>query len=145
MQTTWEEKERKTHEDVERYLGGGPGVCTPDLAGSKRTGAEPRSLEEAGHRPMHLQGVMGICIRLSEIQNGFPGPKALFSHACLFMQCKIFRNLPDRTKFYRTCPLVLRISESLLSNAMLCIRHIASLNVIYSHHTSLPYFVNAIN
>ena len=25
--------------------------------------------------------------RLSEIQNGFAGPNALFSHACLFMQC----------------------------------------------------------
>ena len=28
--------------------------------------------------------------RLSQIQNGFAGPKALVGDACLFMQCKIF-------------------------------------------------------
>ena len=53
-------KKKETHEDVERYLGGGPGVHMPDLAGSEKTGTEPRSLEEAGHCPMRLQGVTGI-------------------------------------------------------------------------------------
>ena len=31
-----------------------------------------------------------LCIVFSEIQNGLAGPKALFSYACLFMQCWIF-------------------------------------------------------
>ena len=62
MKTTWEEKKRKTQEDMERYLGGGPGVRTKVLAVRERTGAEPRRLEAAGHRPMHLQGVTGICM-----------------------------------------------------------------------------------
>ena len=51
--------------------------------------------------------------RLSQIQNGFAGPKALVGDACLFMQCKIFSKFPDRTKFYQTCPSVLRTAESL--------------------------------
>ena len=48
--------------------------------------------------------------RLSKMQNGFARAKALFSKTCLFKQCYIFQNLPNRTKFYQTCPLVLCIS-----------------------------------
>ena len=51
--------------------------------------------------------------RLFEIQNGSTGPKAIFIHAYSF-NVKFSQNLQGRTKFYRTCPLVLQISESLV-------------------------------
>ena len=52
--------------------------------------------------------------RLSEIQNGFPGLKPFSAMLAYSSNAKFSQNLPDQTKFYRTYPSVLRISESLL-------------------------------
>ena len=64
----------------------------------------------------HLKAHVNFCgpvPRLSEIQNGFAGPKTNSAVLAYASNVKFSQNLPDRTKFYRKCPSVLRISESL--------------------------------
>ena len=61
----------------------------------------------------HTENVV-LVYRLSEIRNGFPGPKpfsAMLAYSC---NVKFSQNLPNLTKFYSTWPSVLRILESLL-------------------------------
>ena len=58
------------------------------------------------------------CIRLSEIQNGFPGPKPFSSTLAYLCNVKFSQNLPEQTKFYKTCPSVLQILESLVPTAI---------------------------